>query len=148
MPLKGNSVLVMKPDAGRVAAPASAHYENATYRSLTLFARSPLAPALWSPSTCGARVARLILTKADASQTPGFERSAAVVLLAGGLWALTAAWAAYWCVLMLETCWQLVIKDGGPGPFGLLIFPFWAAVAIVPALILLGLLRVLRGRHR
>jgi len=75
-------------------------------------------------------------------------QSAVPRILAYGCWALSAAWAAYWCLLMLETCWQLIVKDGGPGPFGLLIFPFWAALAVLPALMVLGLLRVLSGRHR
>jgi hypothetical protein len=69
-------------------------------------------------------------------------------VLAYGCWVLATTWAAYWCVLMLETCWLLVTKDGGPGPFGLLVFPFWAVVAVVPALMALALLRVLRGRRR
>ena len=60
-----------------------------------------------------------------------------------GCAALAAAFAAWWCWLILDTCWQLISKDGGPGPFGLLIFPFWAALAVLPALAGLGLLRLL-----
>jgi hypothetical protein len=71
-------------------------------------------------------------------------KAAGLRALTYGYAALCAAWAGYWCVLILETCWVLVSKDGGPGPFGLLIFPFWALIAVVPALIGLGLLRLLK----
>lgn len=59
MPLKSVSVLVMKPGAGSVTAPASADYENASYRSLTLFARIPsragfvVTKYLWAPGSPG-----------------------------------------------------------------------------------------------
>jgi hypothetical protein len=45
------------------------------------------------------------------------------------------AFAAYWAWLIVKTCKQLVFEDGGPGPFGLLAFPFWACIAVIPALI-------------
>jgi hypothetical protein len=61
-----------------------------------------------------------------------------------GYAALSGAWAVFWCKLILETCWVLVSKDGGPGPFGLLAFPFWAAIAVVPATAGIGLLRLLK----
>jgi hypothetical protein len=75
-------------------------------------------------------------------------KAAGLRALAYGYWVVATAWTAYWCVLMLETCWLLVAKDGGPGPFGLLVFPFWAVVAAVPALMGLGLLRLLTPRSR
>jgi hypothetical protein len=61
-----------------------------------------------------------------------------------GYAALSSAWAASWCVLILQTCWVLVVKDGGPGPFGLLVLPFWSALAVVPAALGLGLLLLLK----
>jgi hypothetical protein len=71
-------------------------------------------------------------------------KAAGLRVLVYGYAAVSATWAAYWSVLILETCWLLLVKDGGPGPFGLLIFPFWAVVAVVPALMGLGLLRLLK----
>jgi hypothetical protein len=71
-------------------------------------------------------------------------KAAGLRALAYGYASLSAAWAAYWCVLILETCWLLLVKDGGPGPFGLLVFPFWAVVAVMPALMGLGLLGLLK----
>lgn len=43
--------------------------------------------------------------------------------------------AADWAWLIIRTCKQLVFEDGGPGPFGLLAFPFWACIAVTPALV-------------
>ena len=71
-------------------------------------------------------------------------KAAGLRVLAYGYATLSATWAAYWCVLILETCRLLVVKDGGPGPFSLLIFPFWAVVAAMPGLMGLGLLGLLK----
>lgn len=70
-------------------------------------------------------------------------RAAGLRAMTYGYAVLSAAFAAYWCVLILQTCWLLISKDGGPGPFGLLAFPFWAFLAALPALIGLGVLRLL-----
>jgi hypothetical protein len=70
-------------------------------------------------------------------------KAAGLRVLVYGYAVLSGAWAAYWCLLMLQTCWLLVAKDGGPGPFGLLVLPFWAALAVVPAATGIGLLRLL-----
>jgi hypothetical protein len=67
-------------------------------------------------------------------------------ILTYGYATLSGVLAAYVCWLIVQTCWQLLTVDGGPGPFGLLAFPFWAAMAVVPALVGLGLLRLL-GRY-
>jgi len=47
----------------------------------------------------------------------------------------TIAFAAYWAWHILTTSKQLVFEDGGPSPFGLLAFPIWAVIAVLPALI-------------
>lgn len=60
--------------------------------------------------------------------------------------ASSAIWAAYWCWLILETSWILISRSGGPGPFGLLAFPFWAAIAAMPAAVGWMLLSALRTR--
>jgi hypothetical protein len=47
----------------------------------------------------------------------------------------STAFAAQWAWLIITTCGQLVAADGGPGPFGLLAFPFWAGIAALPPLV-------------
>lgn len=44
--------------------------------------------------------------------------------IAYGYTMLCAVFGAYWCRLILETSWQLISVDNGPGPFGLLAFLF------------------------
>jgi hypothetical protein len=56
------------------------------------------------------------------------------------------AFAANWAWLIIATCKQLVFEDGGPGPFGLLAFPFWACMAVAPALLGSGLITWLSKR--
>ena len=57
-----------------------------------------------------------------------------------------AMWGAYWCWLILESSWILISRSGGPGPFGLLAFPFWAAIAALPAVLGWIILSSLRTR--
>jgi hypothetical protein len=67
--------------------------------------------------------------------------SAWLKLVVHGYIAFCGLFAAYWCSQILQTCWLLVAMDGGPGPFGLFAFPFWAVIAATPALVGLALLR-------
>jgi len=63
------------------------------------------------------------------------SRSAVPRLVAYAFATASAIWAAYWCWLILETSWILISRSGGPGPFGLFAFPFWAAIAATPAVL-------------
>ncbi len=45
------------------------------------------------------------------------------------------AFAAYWAWLIIVTCPTLLFKDESLGPFGALAFPFWACIAVTPALL-------------
>ena len=67
--------------------------------------------------------------------------AAGLRLVAYGYVVFCGFFAAGWCWQILQTCWLLIAKDGGPGPFGLLAFPFWGAIAAAPALLGLVLLR-------
>lgn len=75
-------------------------------------------------------------------------KAAVLRVLVYGYAILAAISAAYWCAQILKTSWLLVSKDGGPGPFGLLMFPFWAAIGALPALLGIGILNfTARSNH-
>ena len=63
------------------------------------------------------------------------SQSAVLRLVVHAFATSSAIWAAYWCWLILENSWILISRSGGPGPFGLFAFPFWAAIAAMPAVL-------------
>jgi hypothetical protein len=93
---------------------------------------------------CAAVIAALMLFVRLAMEVR--SRSAVPRLIVYALATASALWAAYWCWVILEASWHLISRSGGPGPFGLLAFPFWAAIAAMPALLGWLLLSALRTR--
>jgi len=87
----------------------------------------------------GAVAPAVLLMQAVRRSSP---KAAALRFLVFGYVIIAAISAAFWCAQILETSWLLVSKDGGPGPFGLLAFPFWAVIGALPALLGLGLLNL------